>query len=189
MRADGRYAFGAGEHQLALKAEAPTLNRLQPLWRLLPGLSASTTLAGSLQVDATLDGRWPALRSSGRLDATGLRAGDTGVQQARARWQVGMAGDAPLEADIELRDLRHLSYSAESATLVLKGTPRAHELRVDLRSRALPPAWVELLQPAASACARGTHAGTAGAEGQPAAGRGRAADRLARACCSGRAAR
>lgn len=148
VRADGSYAAASGEHQLDLKAEAPALNRLQPLWRLLLEADADATVAGSLQADVQLSGRWPALQSSGRVDSLGLQVGAVTLQQLRARWQLGSSANAPLDAEVDLHGLHRGVLSAESVALRLKGTLAAHELSLRAHSRGLPPAWVELLQPA-----------------------------------------
>ena len=79
-----------GAHRWALTLAAPALERLAPLWRLLPLPAAESELAGSIKGNAALTGRWPALASQGALDADGVRLGQTRVRRVQARWQLDM---------------------------------------------------------------------------------------------------
>ena len=154
--------------------EAPTLATLEPLWRLLQPTGADATLAGALRASATLDGRWPALTTQGELNANGLRLGAVAVQEARAQWLAGTAGDAALNIEANLSQLRiHSAPSAtapsspaatrtanvstglpglESARLQITGMLNQHQVELRGQSKALPPAWTDALQaPAPSA--------------------------------------
>ena len=139
---------GAGRaDRLELKAELPALRRLQPIWKLALPAGADSRLDGQLQAQLSIDGRWPALRTQGQL-ATGapLQVGALRIERADARWKLGSAVDAVLDARVELRGLAHGERSAESLQLQLQGTPQAHTLQLQADSKSLPPAWVEALQ-------------------------------------------
>ena len=79
LRADARLdglAEGSGDHW-DLKAEMPTLKKLQPLWKLLLGAGSDARLAGKLNAEARVDGRWPALST---------QASSTPAPCSSARW-------------------------------------------------------------------------------------------------------
>ena len=159
IEADGRFhrrGSGAAD-RWTITLAAPGLERLAPLWRLLPMAAAEGALAGSIKGSAALNGRWPALATRGTLDADGLRIGQTQVRHARARWQVDMSGARPADAPIELSaSLEALSFSqalfkgtppVESAGFQVQGTLAAHTAELRAHTRALPPAWTETFQP------------------------------------------
>jgi translocation and assembly module TamB len=148
-------ARGAADHW-ELEADLPTLKRLQPLWKLLTGTGTDGRLAGRLEIDARVDGRWPALVTQGRLQADGLQIGAWQVEHADGRWKLGGRSDSPLQARLELEQVRQGAPSAERIGLKLQGTPAAHTLEIGLESNALPPAWVESIQdaPAGTAAKR-----------------------------------
>ncbi len=148
LRADARLdslAEGSGDHW-DLKAELPTLTKLQPLWKLLLGAGSDPRLAGKLHAEASVDGRWPALSTQGKLDASALQLGALALKRADARWTLGTRGDAPLDAQLDLTQLSLGAPSAEVMKLQLKGTLSAHTLEMRVESKALPPRWVEAMQ-------------------------------------------
>jgi len=138
-------ADGSGD-RWDLKADLPALKKLQPLWKLLLGPGSDTRLAGKLNAEARIDGRWPAMTTQGRLDGAALQVGELQIQRADARWTLGTRGDAPLDAQLELSQLSFGAPSAEMLTLQLKGTLQSHMLALKAESKALPPAWVEAMQ-------------------------------------------
>jgi translocation and assembly module TamB len=140
-------AEGGGDHW-NLKAELPTLQKLQPLWKLLLGAGSDARLAGKLNAEASVDGRWPALSTQGRLDAGALQLGTLQLKHAEAHWTLGTRGDAPLDAKLEINQLSLGAPSTEQLKLQLKGTLLAHSLELRAESKALPPQWVEAMQDA-----------------------------------------
>jgi translocation and assembly module TamB len=176
IEADGRFdrrRSSAADHW-KITLTAPGLERLAPLWRLLPLPAAEGALAGSITGSAALSGRWPALATQGTLNADGLRIGQTQVRHAQARWQVDMSGARPANAPVEVSaSAEALSFSqalfkgtppVESAQLELRGTLTAHTAELRAHTRALPPAWTEAFQPQPAnrngARANGTHPAT-----------------------------
>ena len=161
--------MGAAESdRWELTLAAPTLARLAPLYGLFLPAGSDATLAGSLQADATLSGRWPAVTTQGTLSASALRVGDLSVQQAAGRWQLGSSANAAVDAQLALTQLASGRGGAtralvEAAQLKLQGSGRAHQLSVRAESRALPPAWTDALQApgAASGAAVNAPAGSA----------------------------
>ncbi len=157
--ADGRFrAAGEGTtDRWTLTLAAPALERLAPLWRLMPLPAAESDLAGSIKGSAALTGRWPALATQGALDADGLRVGQTRVRRAQARWQLDMTSAGPADARMDLQaDLEALSFSQamfkgappiESAEVRVQGTLASHTAELRAHTRALPPAWTESFQP------------------------------------------
>ncbi len=89
LHADGRIdidARGAGD-RWDVQLDAPALDRLAPLARLMQAAPGSADLAGSITLSAHATGRWPALTTDGELDARALRWDAWRVRRAEARWQ------------------------------------------------------------------------------------------------------
>ncbi len=149
-------AAAAGDDSLTLQAELPALQRLNPLWRLLRGGDAAAKLDGRLSIDARASGRWPALQSSGRIEASRLRVDALSLQQATARWTLSNRANAPLQAQV---DVEQLAWDTPPATgpgpsvralnLKIDGSLADHRIVLSGDSKSLPPLWVEKLQPGA----------------------------------------
>jgi translocation and assembly module TamB len=142
-----------------VNVSAPNLQPLAPLWRLVQGGSASS-FSGTLNADARIKGRWPALTSEGQLNASALRVGSFSAKQATARWQAGSSADAPVESEGSVTEAAIDGAVVESLQWQLKGSARAHNAEVRLTAKALPPAWTYALQASAksSSGAAGTQA-------------------------------
>ncbi|MEO6030688.1 MAG: hypothetical protein ABIP61_02105, partial [Burkholderiaceae bacterium] len=156
---------------LDLRVDAAALERLAPLLDLFQVPGATAGLAGRLSASARITGRWPEIASEGRLEASALRVGAAGVQQAQARWSVGTAAGAPLDASASLAQATWAQGGKptpvlESAQLRLTGTARAHALELSAISKALPPAWTEILQPLPPGAGAGAGAPITGAGAQ-----------------------
>ncbi|HEY4065833.1 MAG TPA: translocation/assembly module TamB domain-containing protein, partial [Burkholderiaceae bacterium] len=140
----------------------PALARLAPLYRVLtPGADANA-LAGTLQAQAHVSGRWPALTTQGQLDASALRVGPLAVQKAAGRWSLGSSANAPVDAQLSLTQAALISGGApgpsiDTAQWQLSGTGRAHTLELRADSKARPPAWVDTMQPAPAPAADTAH--------------------------------
>lgn len=153
---------GAGD-RWDLSVAAPTLQRLEPLLKLLLPPGADSRLAGALNANVDINGRWPDITTKGELDATALRATALTVQRAQARWQVGNSLESAVDAHISLGQAAWGEPSVESLQVDLKGTGRSHRLEVRAESKARPPAWTDTLL--ADATARATTAAGAAAAG------------------------
>lgn len=147
LAVDGRVALSdnGGADRWQAQLQAPQAAALAPLARLLPSLAHWQPLAGSLNGQLQVQGRWPAMASQGELSASGLKAGDLSLPQASARWRFGPTVDAPLElqasaegAALGVQKLDHLRVQAS-------GTLRQHHLRWQADTSARPPAWTEAL--------------------------------------------
>ena len=150
----GTTGSGAGD-TWDLSADGAALQRLAPLYKLFQPADADATLAGTLHATAHVSGRWPALASSGRLDAQALRVGPLSVAKAQAHWSLGSSAGAPLDAQATLSQASLVRGAApgpslESLQLQLSGTGRAHMLSLQAESKARPPAWAETLQTGAA---------------------------------------
>ena len=160
-------------------ARAPVLARLQPLLRLLPGAQASGLLEGlngSFTGEADLTGRWPDVKTQGKGNLAKLRAGPLAVGQADLRWQAGSSADAPLELTADIAQGAWRGQGLDSSRLQLQGTARSHTLNWRTELKALPPAWVDNVQPppaaraaSAPAASRPAAAASAAASAPPAA--------------------
>ncbi|HEV7915323.1 MAG TPA: translocation/assembly module TamB domain-containing protein, partial [Albitalea sp.] len=159
LNVDGRLSAtrnGAAD-RWTLALSAPALQPLAPLWRMGPSPAGENSLGGTLSVNASVAGRWPALATQGRIEANALKLGNTSVQRAQARWQVDSKTDSAADAAVDVQAmLTQLAFSQalfkgtppiESAQLQVQGTMRSHSVELRAQTQALPPAWTEAFQP------------------------------------------
>lgn len=128
---------------------APALQKLQPLMNLLPASGpppkkgAKPTvpaLAGQVEGQASLRGRWPDVSSQGKLTIRGLAAGaDNALKTGDVQWKLGTTVDAPAQIDAALRGLLLAGQPVESADVALKGTARAHQFELKTRAALESP--------------------------------------------------
>jgi translocation and assembly module TamB len=165
--AEGRLGTSRGAAD-AWKATlaAPALEKLAPLWRLGPSPAGEETLAGALNGQMTLSGRWPALATDGHLEAGALRIGSTHVEHAQARWQVDARSGRDAKVDVQATAAQIAFSQAlfkgappiESMQAQVQGTMREHRIELRAETKALPPTWTDAFQPppAAATPAGGT---------------------------------
>ena len=145
----GRIGLNAAADSLALTLDTPSLAALTPLGRLLadasPGLMAHWPSAGSVKAELQLDGRWPALRSQGKLDLAKLASPDATLQQATLNWRAGTANDDALSLQLDARGLVQGMQRLDLLQAKIDGSLREHRLDIQLESPVRPPAWAESL--------------------------------------------
>jgi translocation and assembly module TamB len=149
-----------------VRIDGPVLASLAPVFKLFQPPGTNTSLAGTLNADVHVTGRWPALTTTGRLESNGLHVGAITVQKAQARWTLGTSATAPVEAEVMLTQAGTARSgepgpSLESATLLVKGTGRAHTLELRAESKVRPPAWAEEVQASTAPLATATSTPTA----------------------------
>jgi translocation and assembly module TamB len=181
VRAEGRLATdtqtpGGHDDHWDLSLDAPVLEAVSPLWRLLKPAaaqgSAAAALSGALHASARVDGRWPAMTLQGELDASDLHLDAMALQRAQARWRLGTTEAAEIDIEASVSHLTQLpsaapatptkgktaraaaappapapSPSIEAATLRITGTAAEHRIELRAGSKVQPPAWTETLQP------------------------------------------
>jgi translocation and assembly module TamB len=102
-------------------------------------------LSGQLNSQFDLQGRWPALRSSGWLQAQDLHLGQAELGQGRLDWQTAHPGALPAATQRIDARLSGLSWAqrpvAKRLHLLLNGSAREHTVTAGVSSEALPPAW------------------------------------------------
>ena len=150
--AEGRIGLAANgaDDRWQLTLQAPALARLAPLARLAGADPAGKALGGTLSAEVQASGRWPAISSTGKAQATDLQAGALTMKNGSARWQAGTSLDAPVDAEFDLAGLVLGPARFETAKLRAQGSGRAHRLELSASSNARPPGWTEAL-PAAPA--------------------------------------
>ncbi len=145
----GRIGLNAAADRFALTLDTPTFAALAPLGRLLadasPGLLAHWPTAGSVKADLQLDGRWPAMRSQGRLELAKLASPDATLQQATLNWRAGTAFDDPLALQVDLRGLVQGAQRLDLLQAKIDGSLREHKLTISAESPLRPPVWAENL--------------------------------------------
>ena len=143
----------ADEWRLGL--QAPALAALAPLGQLLAELSPAAAdawpRAGALSGAIKTSGRWPAMRTQGGLQATGLRNAMGTLQSATLDWRTGGNADAPLAVTLQAQGLSRGTQRLDMLQTEISGSLRDHALHLLADSPARPPAWAEsLLGPAGS---------------------------------------
>ncbi|MDB6002304.1 MAG: hypothetical protein JWP52_4003 [Rhizobacter sp.] len=160
-----RNASGQADHW-ELQAQAGQLQKLTPLMKLLQPSAAAARLAGTLEGNAVLDGRWPAITTTGSAKASQLAAAGLTLARGDASWRIGTAPDAPTELQLSLAQAGVGTQTAEAVEARLQGTARAHTLAVNATVNALPPVWADTLQSAVDA-SRTTTAASSGVSAAP----------------------
>jgi len=143
-------ASGARDHW-EVNARQVDLVKLAPLLRLAQAAGApGLALAGQIEAQASLDGRWPRVTSSGTASLKQLAVAQTRLDSGSLRWTLGTAQDAPLDVQAELKALvisgGATPQTLDSARLTLQGSFAKHNLSLSAASPVRPPAWIDLLQ-------------------------------------------
>ncbi|MEO5733647.1 MAG: translocation/assembly module TamB domain-containing protein, partial [Rubrivivax sp.] len=139
----------AGMERWKVDVDAPVLADLAPLKSFLPASGPNQPAwfpkNGKLRIQATANGRWPALTTEGTLALSDYASPALAVGKADARWTFsGIEPNAPLGLQATLTDLVQGQQRIERLQVALDGTPRAHSLTVDATSPVRPPEWVEV---------------------------------------------
>ena len=144
LRLNGGIA--AGLHDWRAEVDAPALSALAPLLKLVPAAQGYAPSAGTLQASATANGRWPALRSEGRLQLGALRTPQLQLEQGSVQWSFnGTALDAPLTLDADLTGVAQAERRLDRLQARLEGSLRNHRLTLNAASALRPPAWTDAL--------------------------------------------
>lgn len=149
--ADGR------DDRLQLDLQAPQLAQLAPLAALLPDTAPWAPQSGSLQLQATLAGRWPAMRSAGRAQVQDLQAGSSSAQRLQASWDFDTASEQPLRLELTGQRIAQGAQRLAQVQAELRGTWRQHRLEFTAALPLQPGAALQsslALQPGAGALLR-----------------------------------
>jgi translocation and assembly module TamB len=144
----GQLAPRAGDDHWRIDIAAPALAALQPLTRLHPGWAASLPglpLAGALAGQGQVQGRWPALATSGTLRASALQAGPLQAASLLAQWQAGPTAHAALAVQLDGQRLAFGGMRADTLQARIDGSLAAHRVALDIVSPLRPPAWTDAL--------------------------------------------
>ena len=145
----GRIGLNPAVDRFTLTLDTPAFAALAPLGRLLadasPGLLAHWPTAGSVKADLQVDGRWPVMRSQGKLDLAKLASPDATLQQATLNWRAGTAIDDPLALQLDLRGLAQGAQRLDLLQAKIDGSLREHKLEINAESPLRPPVWAENL--------------------------------------------
>lgn len=158
--ADGQTGGAPAADRWNAKIAAPALDRLAPLAALHPALQAWVPRAGQVDGEAALQGRWPALRTAGRLDVRGLQAGDARLQRLAAQWQAAADADAPLALTLDAEGLASGEQRIDRVGARVDGSLRSHRFTLDAASPVRPPAWTDAAEARRATAPAAAAAGT-----------------------------
>lgn len=129
---DAASAQGSGD-RWAFETRAPVLATLAPLLRLV---SPAATMSGSLEGQAEVQGRWPALTTRGELKGNAFSGFGVTTQTLQARWTLGTSPDDEMALQAEARQLVLNGQHIDVLQTQLQGNGRAH--RANLRAEVPP---------------------------------------------------
>jgi translocation and assembly module TamB len=136
---DARDHWEIDVHAADLALWSPLLQLVQPVGKPVP------VLAGVLDGEAQLDGRWPETSSRGRIDLKDARASTVHLARAALRWTASTAPQAPLDVQAEIEQLGVGAQKLDSLRLTVQGTAAEHRIALSAASPVQPPKWVDLL--------------------------------------------
>lgn len=154
--AHDRGALPTGQFDL----QAPDLAALAELGRLVGGLPGGADWwprSGSVVAQASMQGRWPVLRSEGRLRVQDLHSTGLSLGRADGRWNLSTDGvDAPLSLQLQAINLVSGEQRLDRLDATLEGSLGAHEWQLRAGSPLRPPAWTEAHAPAVTSAPAGS---------------------------------
>jgi translocation and assembly module TamB len=125
--------------------DAPALAALRPLLMALAPRAALDGLDGTASGQMQVNGRWPAVRTSGTLRGSALRAGPFSAAQLSAQWQAAPEREAPLSLKVEGQRVARGEASFDTLRATIDGTLATHRIDIDGTSALRPPAWTDTL--------------------------------------------
>ncbi|HEX6720185.1 MAG TPA: translocation/assembly module TamB domain-containing protein, partial [Burkholderiaceae bacterium] len=141
-----RWASEPAQDRWQATATLPSLAALQPLAALSSALPATRwPQAGNVQLQAQLDGRWPALGGNGTLQTNGVRAPDFALQDGRLTWRFAPGDDPTFDVALTLKALSRGEQRIDELQARVDGSLRAHRLSLRADSPLRPPAWTDNL--------------------------------------------
>jgi len=143
---DGALAAEPARDHWKIDLAAPALAALKPIALLSPALPPTAwPSAGSAQLQAQLEARWPALGGSGSLRIQGLRIADAALQDGQAQMRFVPGDDPTIELTAAMNSLSQGGLRLDELQARVQGSLRAHRLSVQATSPVRPPAWTENL--------------------------------------------
>lgn len=139
----GHLAPRADDDRWQGEIDAPALAALRPLLVALGHSAGTEGLDGQLDAQLQLQGRWPTLRSEGRLRSQAVRAGAWSAQRLSAQWRAGPDRDAPLALTLEAARVAQGALALDTLRATAEGSLASHRLVLDAGSTARPPAWTD----------------------------------------------
>jgi translocation and assembly module TamB len=141
----GLLAARADGDRWRAEIDAPALAALRPLVTALAPRAGIDGLDGAATGLLQVNGRWPAMRTSGNLRGSALRAGPFGAEQLNAQWQAGPDRDAPLSLMLDGQRVARGEASFDTLKANIDGTLAAHRVDLNGSSAIRPPAWTDTL--------------------------------------------
>lgn len=133
---------GVGDRwRVELNADA--LAALAPLAPLHPALADWAPRSGKLTATLGATGRWPEMRTDGKVEVTDLKAGVLGLVQGSATWAMASNSDQPLALQLELAGLSYGKQRASRLRADLRGTLAEHHIDISAAMPVLPPPIAE----------------------------------------------
>ncbi|HEY1392121.1 MAG TPA: translocation/assembly module TamB domain-containing protein, partial [Methylibium sp.] len=132
-------ATAAASDRWKLQVQAPKLDSLAPLLRLLQPGSPPQASAGALSAQAEAEGRWPSLHSRGELQAQGLSLLSWSAAGVRANWDFGTTPEAAVNLQAEISQVALGQRKLDLLRAQLSGTGRSHQASLRIEAPPLRP--------------------------------------------------
>ncbi len=157
----GRLAPNGADDRWRADVDAPALTVLPPLLRLHPTIATtlgtptgSAMLAGKVAGHWQAQGRWPAVTSSGTLQADALQAGRLRATRLQTQWQAGPDAKAVLALQLDGEQITLDAVRIDTLQARVEGSLATHRITLDVTSPVRPPAWTDSLLGAAPSGSR-----------------------------------
>jgi translocation and assembly module TamB len=136
----GKLRGDGSDDRLHAELQAPDIGTLAPLLQWLPALAEWVPRQGRIDATADAEGRWPALRTQGRLDAEAVRVGPLALGDAGVDWRLATAGEASMSLQAEVTALQWEEGRAEELRADIQGTLASHRIELAATLAGAPPA-------------------------------------------------
>ena len=129
---------GGSDHwQAELRAGA--LPELAPLFALHPALAAWQPRKGSLEASASADGRWPALRTEGKVKLLTVQSGELAIASTAGTWRIDNGASKQVDVQVEGSQVVFGAQRVETLRAEVRGTLAAHQLSLAIAAPVQPP--------------------------------------------------
>jgi autotransporter translocation and assembly factor TamB len=119
----------------SVQAKAPALAQLGQVLKTFPGLERWAGLQGTLNLEAQLAGRWPALSVQAKAHSIDLKLGEFSLGLGDAALQWSPLASAPMLVQLNLNDVAWGPQRLGATEIKISGTPQDQSQPATLDAR------------------------------------------------------